>query len=350
METAEKDQYRVVKSRPRAYKSASVLKGLYSLNAVLLGLSFLIIVIPTVLLMLNFVKQSSGSILQFIAGLGLSFFFSLALTNLIALLCNLAIIYLLALGIRKDWSLLTGAISILTAVAHMLVIAFIAFCLLVTAIDSKSLSGLTSLANFIRTLQTENPGVLVLIIFLQTLIAIYFLAFLVNGLGGLRETMIETPLSTFFPSGMLVESARRNDVESLSKIYYNSQRSSGKNIYELWKQLMKNVNLENDVRIARFDENIVGFLITSQNFSSVKSVHLSGVAVSDEAEKCLLRDFVRLHTRSNQYVDIVEVSANDLKLQKALSQNDWYTVEGRSVPRKITFRYGSETKETSSID
>lgn len=342
MEAKDGQKYRVVKSRSRLYRSASNLKGLYSFNAVLLGLSFLITAFPTVLLMLNFVKQSSGSILQFIAGLGLSFFFALTLSNLIALLFNLAIIYLLALGIRKDWRILTGTISVLTATVHILILAFMAFCLLVISTDSQSANVLAGLTSVIRNLQSVNGGVLVLAIFVQTLIASYSLAFLINGLGGFRETLIETPLSTLFPSGVLVESARKNDVDSMMQINYAQKRQSktGKTSYELWRQLMKKVDLETDVRVARVDADVVGFLITSESFSKVKSVHLSGDAIANEAENCLLRDFVRLYSRSSENVDFVEVSSNDVKLQKALAHNGWVQSESASSSHKIGFRYG----------
>jgi hypothetical protein len=337
-----KEQYRVVRSRSRVYRSAITLKGLYTFNAFLLGIFLLISAIPTVLLLLNFVKQSSGSALQFIAGLGLAFFYPLTFFTLLTLLVNIAIIYLLALGVRKDWPLLTGAISLLTATGHILVLSFIAFCLIVISTQSQTPDALTILVGMIRSVASVNVGVLVLTIFLQTLITIYFLAFLINGLGGFRETLIATPLSTFFPSGVLVEAARKGDVESLMKIYYASQRvaNSGKSSYELWKQLMKKVDLEKDVRVARVDEDVVGFLITAQEFRTVKSVHLSGGAIADEAEECLLRDFVRLYSRSVQYVDFVEVSSSDKKLQKALSHNGWTKSESASSSRKVSFRYG----------
>lgn len=349
METETAEHYRVVKSRSRIYRSASTLKSLYSFNAVLLGLSFLITAFPTVLLMLNFVKQSSGSILQFIAGLGLSFF-ALTLSNLVALLFNIAIIYLLALGIRKDWPLLTGAISILTATAHILALAFTAFCLLVMSADSEAIDFLTGFLNLIRTVTSVNTGVAILTTFLQTLITVYSLAFLINGLGGFRETLVDTPLSTLFPSGVLIESARKNDVESMMQIHYAQQRraKTGKTSYELWKELMKKVDLESDVRVARVDADVVGFLITSENFSKVNSVHLTGGAIANEAEECLLRDFARLYSRSSGYVDFVEVSSNDLKLQKALSHNGWKQSESSSSSRKIGFRYGDILDESNS--
>jgi hypothetical protein len=302
----------------------------------------LISAIPTVLLLLNFVKQSSGAGLQFIAGLGLAFFFPLTFFTLLALLANIAIIFLLSLGIRKDWPLLTGTISLLTATGHVLILSFIAFCLIITATQSQTPDALTILVGLIRHLTVVNPGVLVLAVFLQTLITIYSLAFLINGMGGFRETLTKTPLSTLFPSGILIESARKGDVESLMKIYASSQRvaNSGKNSYELWKQLMKKVDLERDVRIARVDEDVVGFLITSQDFSKVKSVHLTGDAIADAAEECLLHDFVRLYSRTAQYVDFVEVSSSDLKLQKALSHNGWVRTENSPSSRKVGFRYG----------
>lgn len=336
-----KEQYRVVKSRSRIYRSAIALKGLYTFNAFLLVISLLISAIPTILLLLNFVKQSSGSALQFIAGLGLAFFFPLTFFTLLALLVNLAIIYLLSLGVRKDWPLLTGAISLLTATGHIMILSFIAFCLIVTSTQSQTPDALTILVGSIRHLTAANASIVVLAIFLQTLITIYFLAFLIKGLGGFRETLIATPLSTFFPSGVLVESARKEDVESMMKIYASSQRvaNSDKNSYELWKQLMKKVDLEKDVRVARVDENVVGFLITAQEFRTVKSVHLTGNAISNEAEECLLRDFVRLYSRSIQYIDFVEVSSSDLKLQKALSHNGWERSEGEPSSRKLRFCY-----------
>lgn len=349
MEAEKEEQYRVVKSRSRIYRSAATLKGLYTFNAFLLGLSLVFTAIPTILLILNFIKQSSGTVLQFIAGLGLSFFLSLNIANLLALLFNLAIIYLLALGMRKDWPLLTGAISLLTATVHILVLAFMTFCLLVISADSQGVTVFAGLVSFIRTMGTVNAGVLFLAILLQTLIAVYSMAFLVNGLGGFRETLVETPLSTFFDNSILIESARKNDVESLMQIYYASQRrsNSDKTSYELWRQLMKKVDLESDVRIARVDEDIVGFLITSENFSKVQSVHLSSGAIADEAEKCLLRDFVRLYSHSKQYVDFVEVSSNDKKLQTALSHNGWERSEKSSSPRKISFRYVAADSDPS---
>lgn len=352
MEENPKERYRVVKSRSRLYRSANNLKGLYSFNALLLGVSFLISAIPTILLLLNFVKQSSGSILQFIAGLGLAFFFSLTLSNLIALLVNVAIIYLLSLGIRKDWPILTGAISILTATAHILILAFYAFCLILIVADSKDVSMLSGFTNFISTLGPANSGVLVLAIFVQTLIALYSIAFLFNGLGGFREAIVTSPLSTFFTSGILIEGARKNDVESMMKIYYAKQRivEPEKNSYELWRKLMKRVDLENEVRVARVDEDIVGFLITSENFSKVKSVHLSGGALSNEAESCLLHDFIRLYSRSEQYVDSVEISSNDRKLQKALSHNGWEQMEKLSSTRRIEFRYPSSREDDSNSE
>lgn len=339
-----KEQYRVVRSRSRVYKSTNALRGLYTFNAFLLGISLLISAIPTVLLLVNFVNQSSGSGLQFIAGLGLAFFFPLTFFTLLALIVNLAIIYLLALGVRKDWPILTGAISLLTATGHIMILSFVAFCLLKVSTQSQTPDALLILVGFIRTLSSANAGVVVLAIFLQTLITIYSLAFLFNGLGGFREILVKTPLSTHFPSGILVESARKNDVGSLMEIYYASQRNSnpGKNSYELWKQLMKKVDLERDVRIARDDEDVVGFLITAQEFCKVKSVHLSGEVIANEAEECLLHDFVRLYSRTEKYVDFVEVSSNDLKLQKALSHNGWMKSEGGPSARKVSFRYAAD--------
>lgn len=340
-------QYRVVRSRPRAYKSATALKGLYTFNAFLLSISLVISVIPTVLLLLNFIDAASGSALQFITGLGLVFFYPLTFFTLVALLTNLVIIYLLSLGIRKDLPALTGAISLLTAVGHILILSFIAVCVLVALSDSQKIEALTILVDFIRYLTTVNPGVVVLAIFLQTLVTIYFMAFLLTGTSGFRETLVNLPLSTFFSNGILIESARKSDVESLMEIYYSRQRHAtpGKNSYELWKQLLNRVDLENDVRVARFDGDAVGFLITSESFLKVKSVHLTSEAIEDAAEECLLHDFVRLYSRSKQYVNFVEVSSSDLKLQKALSQNGWKISENSSSPRKVGFCYGANEEE-----
>lgn len=350
VESDEKAQYRVVRSRPRVYKSTIALKGLYVFNAFLLSIAFLFSVIPTVLLLLHLLDNPSASGPQFVAALGLTFFYPLTFFTLIALLLNLTIVFLLSLGIRKDLPLLTGIICLLTAAGHILILAFIGLCVLVSLSGSQAIDALAVLINFLRGLTAANPGVVALAISLQTLVTVYFLAFLMNGMKGFHETLTKTPLSTFFPSGVLVESFRKDDVEEMMKIYSASQRYSnpGKNSYELWKQLVKSVNLVDDVRVARFEENVVGFLITSQNFLEVKSVHLTSDAIADEAEECLLRDFIRLYSRSEKYVDFVEISSSDKKLQKALSHNGWKVSENTSSQRKVSFYYvGSSTNQLS---
>lgn len=337
------EQYRVVRSRSRVYRSTLALKGLYTFNAFLLSISLLITAIPTVILLCNFVKQSSGSVLQFIAGLGLSFFFALTIANLSALVVNLVLIYLLALGVRKDWPILTGVISFLTAFGQILILSSIAVFILIVATGGQSVDELAILASFTRNQASANPVIIALIIIVQILVTVYILAFLLTGTGGVREALTKTPLSTLFPRGVLVEAARKNDVDSLMKLHYAKRRTvePEKNSYELWRRLMKRVDLERDVRVARVDEDIVGFLITSQSFQKVESVHLDGGPFSNEAEECLLRDFIRLYSRSEQYVDFVEISSRDLKLQKALSQNGWEKSEN-IVGSKITgFHYGS---------
>lgn len=340
METVDKEQYRVVKSRSRVYRSTLVLKGLYSFNVLLLIGALIVVLIPTVLLLLKSLDNSTGAIVQFIASLGLAFFYPLSFFTLVALFFNLLLIILLNFGVRKDWPILTGAISFLTAVAHTLMMTAVVTLPLVMATDNETLTTVTSVIQSIVVLSAANPSVSILAYFIIAITLIYMLAFLINGTRGFLETLTKTPLSTFFPSGILVESARKEDVEKLQELYYASQNrgGSGKSSYELWKQLMKNVDLERDVRVARLDADPVGFLITSHDFTRVKSAHLTGEAIAGEVEECLLQDFARIYSRSNRYVDFIKVSSSDIRLQRALSHNGWTALE-KSSPLMISFHY-----------
>lgn len=341
METDDSKQYRVVRSRSRVYKSTGALKGLYTINAILLSFSLVLAIIPTLMLLLNSLDEPKGSILQLILQLGLAFFYPLTFFTLIALLLNMIFIFLLALGIQKDSPLLTGAISLLTAGNQIMILSLVITLPILIVFDEKMLTVFTVLFTFFTGLVSDNPTVIVLIFFLMALTSIHILTFLIISVRAVRENLTKTPLSTFFPTEILIESARMSDVESMMKLYASTQRDKkpGKNSHELWKELMKNVDLEKEVRIARADENIVGFLITSQEFTKVESVHLKNVAVVDEAERCLLRDFARLYSRSNQYVDFVKVSSSDTKLQSALSHNGWIRQDSESSSRVVGFRY-----------
>jgi hypothetical protein len=326
VETEAEDQYRVVKSRARVYRAATSLKGLYTFNAFLLFFVLVFTSIPTVILLLNFISKDATPALQFFATLGLSFFIPTLLQILVALIFNLLIIFLLALGIRKDWPVITGGISIITAAVHLLSLAFTLFCIFIAFTDD--VGAVDSFGQTLVTLQraaTHSMPILVITIIIQTIIALYSFLFLMNGVNGFRESFAHTPLSTYFPNQILVESARKEDGIKMMEMYYASQRSGSpqKSSYELWKPLIKGVDLENEVRVARYDAEVVGFLITSQNFRTVKSVHLDGSAMENEVEKCLIRDFARLYAGKNKYVDYIEVPTNNRRLMNALAQNGW---------------------------
>lgn len=306
----------------------------------LLSVAMILVGVPTILLLLHLLDDSSGSSLQFISALGLTLFYPLSFFTLLALFLNLSCVILLSIGIQKDLPILTGSISFLTAIVQTLIMSAIITFPIVMATDDQAQLAITTVISFIVALAAANPSVFILAYFIIVVAVIIILAFLINGIRGFREAIVRTPLSTLFPSGVLIESARKDDAERLMEIYYAIQRSSGsvKNRYELWKTLMKNINLERDVRLARFDGNVVGFLITSQDFTQVKSVHLTSEAIADEAEKCLLHDFARLYSRSIQYVDFIEVSVSDEKLQRALLQNGWEIYEKLSWG-KIVLHY-----------
>lgn len=334
--------YRVVKSQSRVYRSTLSLKSLYGFNAFLVALGLLVTLPPLILLLTNIPKETSGSVVQFVSHLGITFFAVLTGYVFIALLLNIGTIYLLGIGVRRDWPVLTGVICFITAMNHALSLLSL-FIVLFATLDVKNDSLFSSpyIAQA-SSLATTNMTAYIAVIFIQLLIASYSLAFLIHGINGFREALRTEPLSTIFDSGVLVNSARKEDTETLRKIHYSlaSKSDPEKNSYQLWKKRMRRVNFMQDIRVARVDDRIVGFLITSKGFKKVESVYLAGVA-SNRVESDLLRDFARLHVGSNEYVDFIEVSLDEKKVQKALMQNGWTQVGAK--PNSVYLQYGVET-------
>jgi hypothetical protein len=248
---------------------------------------------------------------------------AVALATIGVFLLSLGFTILLSVGPKNNWRWPILIISSLTIVIHLVLAGLVLFYVL---------------ENF-KTNGSQYQGVGAIIIICLAI------AFSIRSLG---EVLKFIPGVSLFSNGVLIENFKEWELPIIAEMLAGMQMQESGHLaaskVELWNSITEAVESGANFRVARFDDEIIGFLMNGKSLTRPGSINIGILCVYDspiayQVASHLVRDFVRLYSRSSKPVGFITVPSKFDLMYEAFLSNGWVLTEGNKATKTMSFKY-----------
>lgn len=238
-------------------------------------------------------------------------------------LLSLVSTILLSVGARNNWKWPIVIISSLTIVIHIA----LAVGVVIYVLEN------------LRTNGAQYAGVGA--IFIICLAIAY-------GVRSLREALEFIPGVSLFNDGVLIDNFKEWElpliVEMLAGIQIQETGRLNAPKSELWNVISEGVETGVNFRVARFDDEIVGFLMNRKSITRPGTLVIGDLCVYDspiasQVASYLVRDFARLYSRSSTPVSDITLPSKFHVMHNAFRTNGWILTKNNKKSKTMSFKY-----------
>lgn len=328
------DPYIVIKSKERSFQAVRSLRNMQLFLVFLFAAASIYWTIRTA----HFAQSISSDALEFTALLSTLLTANAVLIQPVLIAaCAVAALFafLLTLALRKSWRWPVWVVAPLILLSTASTFALIAVMAseLLNLLERSELQPIEVLSALIELYPLGTA-----LAALFALVALVFLLveadFSIRSLG---EVLKRTSDSARYEDGLIIEEAKEADLPEVSEIYYSAEISmrphlSKRAIMEEFSKLFEDDDTE--LRIARVPGKILGFTLSSDDFSELR--YLCAPRGNDRyrAQERLVQDFVRKFAKSASLVTSVSVPSGNGAIEKVLLSNGWKA--SNRIPKRST--------------
>jgi hypothetical protein len=166
------------------------------------------------------------------------------------------------------------------------------------------------------------------------------------GVRSLKEALEFIPGVSLFSDGVLIDNFKEWElpliVEMLAGIQIQETGRLNAPKSELWNAISEGVESGINFRVARFDDEIVGFLMNRKSIRRPGTLSIGNLCVYDspiahQVASHLVRDFARLYSRSSTPVSAITLPSKFHVMHNAFRTNGWVLTKDNK--KSMSFKY-----------